>query len=611
MTIYEKNMSFFKDKAPQLYDTLSKETPLYHIYLKEMPDQDNCVIETKEAKCFLHSIYDMEHEIKMMLNQTDNDIDTIILFGIGNGHLLEYILKKYNKLHEVIIVEPSQQLFKRYLERHDISKLLKKDVSLTFIVNKKENFVADALYFYMLDSKKVSIVFHVSYCSLFNSYYNNLTSHLTKLLKVKTGDIRTFAGQWQLWLLNSIKNLKTQNTLPIESIIDIFRDKTVVLVSAGPSLNKNIHLLEKIKEKAIIFAVGSAIKVLDSHGIVPHFRVAIDANPAEYRVFEDINTVVSPLIFANPLYYEILPEYEGAKIRFILESEYLGKYIYQKAKIPYKEFLSGASVANATLNFLCDIGCKRIILMGQDLSYTEEGLHAKGVSSELEDKEWAKKHEYTLMNNIYGEKVYAIDPYLQMKYTIEATVKRYPNVEFLNATEGGLGIEGVANLTAQEVLDVRLKNESNIQFEDEITLCMDTKDIKHEYYEKLSQGLDIMKVELLEVIKLQDEMILSIKRLTKLKQKKVSTNRIENEIRYLESIENRLEEIAAYRDVIVHALQADLLSIKTRFSYKGSNLDKQNEAKEIIIVNTLAKTREFVNLAFRLIEGDYNSIKIK
>lgn len=615
MTIYEKNLKFLKDNAPSLHQTILEEIPLQQINLEKMPNQDNYIIESNEAKCFMQSIYNIGNETKMMLNNVENNVDTIILFGIGNGYALEYIIENYKNLYEIIVVEPSLQIFKAYLEEHDFTNLFKnkskKDLYTTFIVNKSEDFVVDTLYFKMLESKNISMVFHISYCSVFNSYYNNMTINLAKLLKVKTGDIVTFAGTWQLWLMNSIKNLKIKDTIPMESILDIFKGKTAVIVSAGPSLNKNIHLIEKLKEKAIIFAVGSAIKILDSKGIVPHFRVAIDGFPAENKIFNNIDTNASALMFTNQLYYEILPEYKGDKIRYILESEYLGKYIYKKVHIPFREFLSGASVANGTLNFLCELGCKRIIFMGQDLSYTEEGLHAKGLSTEKEDKKWVEKQKYTVVENIYGEKVYAIDAYLQMKYAMEATVKRYSNIEFLNATEGGLGIDGTENVKAQQVLDEKLKEEENIEIKEEIRSILSDENIKKEYDKKIKLGLYIMKEELLKVSEIQEEMIKFLGDLNKLKQKDVSLNRIENGIRYLETLEEKLEEIPVYKEVISRALQADLLSIKTNFGYKGSNREKIIESKEKIIVNTIAKVKEYVHLAYRLIEDDYSDIVIK
>lgn len=615
MKTYEKNMKFLKNNAPNLYKTLSEETPLQNIHIEKMTGCDNYIIESKEAKCFMHSLYSIENEVKMLLNNVENNVDTIILFGIGNGYALEYIIKNYENLYDIIVIEPSMQIFKAYLENHDFTNFFKnkskKNLNITFIVNKKEEFVVETLYFKMLESKKPSLVFHISYVSVFYSYYNRMTTDLAKLLKVKTGDIVTFAGQWQLWLMNSIKNLKVKNSIPIESILDIFKGKTAVIVSAGPSLNKNIHLIEKLKEKSIIFAVGSAIKILDSRGIVPHFRVAIDGTLAEKKVFKDIDTSTCPLIFANPLYYEILPKYNGHKFRFILESEYLGKYIYRKANIPFQEFFSGASVANGTLNFLCKVGFSRIIFMGQDLSYTEEGLHAKGVNSQKEDKEWTKKQNYTIVKNIYGEKVYSIGSYLQMKYTMEATINRYPKIEFLNATEGGLGIDGALNITAQGVINEKLKKEEKIFIENQILSRSSSTNIKKEYDEKMNQGLKIMKRELLEVTDIQQEMLRFLKKLTQLKRKNSSLNRIEGEIKYLETLQNRIEKITLYKEVITRALQSDLLSIKTNFGYKGSDREKIIESKEKIIINTAVKIKEYIDLAYRLIEDDYNDIVIK
>ncbi|MGO5065111.1 motility associated factor glycosyltransferase family protein [Clostridium sp. LCP25S3_F8] len=612
MVIYEKNLNFLKDNNPSLYKTVVEDSPLQKISLEKIDNQDNYIIRSNEAKCFMHSIYNIENETKMMFNNIENNVNTIILFGLGNGYTLNYIIKKYENLYDIIVIEPSLEIFKVYLENHDFTSFFKhkskKNLYMTFIVNQSEDSIVDEIAFEMMNSKNTAMIFHVSYCNVFNSYYNNMMINLSKQLKVNSGSIATLACQWQLWLFNSIKNLKVEDIIPIESIEDIFKGKTAVIVSAGPSLNKNIHLIEKLKEKAIILAVGSAIKVLESKGIVPHFRVALDAFPDEKKVVVDgIDTSSSILMFSNQLYYGILPEYEGGKIRYIVQSDYLGKYIYEKNNISYIEFGSGASVANGALNILCQLGCKRIIFMGQDLSYTEEGLHAKGVSTEKEDEEWSKKQEYRIVENIYGEKAYSITPYLQMKYTMESTVKKYPDIEFLNATEGGLGIDGTENIKARQVLDEKLKEEKNLKI-DEIQCRVGDEKRKKEYNEKIRNGLCIMKKELLEVSEIQNEIIMFIRKIDKLKQKNGSLNRMENEIRYLEAFKKRLEEIPVYKEVIIEALQADILSIQTGFRYKGSDRKKIIESKEKIIINTIIKVKEYVELAYKLIEGKYSDI---
>ncbi|NSJ93071.1 hypothetical protein G7A79_28900, partial [Coprococcus sp. MSK.21.13] len=98
MTIYEKNLKFLKDNAPSLHQTILEELPLQEINLEKMPNQDNYIIESNEAKCFMQSIYNIGNETKMMLNNVENNVDTIILFGIGNGYALEYIIENYKNL---------------------------------------------------------------------------------------------------------------------------------------------------------------------------------------------------------------------------------------------------------------------------------------------------------------------------------------------------------------------------------------------------------------------------------------------------------------------------------------------------------------------------------
>ncbi len=615
MNIYSKNKKFIKLNAPDLYKTLTAETPLQNIHIEKMPDQNNYIMESNEAKCFMHSIYNMENEIKMMLSSVENNVDTLILFGLGNGYALEHIINKYKNLYEIVVIEPSLEIFKEYLKNWDLAKMLKvkKNLSISFLVNKSEDFIVEILFSKMAQAKNPSMAFHVSYCCVFNTYYNNMTTKLFKYLKVRRTDISTFSVSWRLWLFNTIKNLKTERTIPVECIIDSLKGKTAVIVSAGPSLNKNIHMLEKLKEKALIFAVGSAIKILESRGIIPHFRVAIDGWPAEQKLFKNINTQTSALLFSESLYYEILPEYKGPKIRMALESGQATKYIYKKAGIDYQEFLSGASVANATVNFLCDIGLKRIVFMGQDLSYTEEGLHAKGLGEETEkrDQEHLAKKRYTVVENIYGEKVYTTDVFLSMKYSIEDTVKRHPNIEFINATEGGLGIDGSVNLTAQEVFESILEGAPFIHIQEEIDARIKDEKLQKEYHEKINKALDIMKEELNDIKIVLNDMMKFLNKLNKLKQKNASIRKMESEIRYLETLQKRMEEIPLYKEVIINDLSSDFLSIKTTFGYKGSDREKAVESKEKILLNTAVIVKEYVDLACGILDGKYKNMAIE
>jgi len=48
------------------------------------------------------------------------------------------------------------------------------------------------------------------------------------------------------------------------------------IVSAGPSLRKNMHLLREAKDKAIIIATQTMLRPLIDMGIEPHYVTSLD-----------------------------------------------------------------------------------------------------------------------------------------------------------------------------------------------------------------------------------------------------------------------------------------------------------------------------------------------
>lgn len=602
MSIYEANLNFFKSNAPQLYEILESELPLCKVEIEES-ELNNCILEANGISCFMHSAYNVENEMQHMFNDVENDVDTMVLFGIGNGYVLEYIVNEHKNLKRLIIVEPSLDVFKRFLKLYDCKLLFGNDwrneINITFIVNRDESFAAELIRQEIIKSKKLVNIIHVYFYNIYLDYYNNLNTTLVKQLKVTLGSLATVSTNWQMWLINSIRNLKQKSIIPIEYIQDIFKNKTVVIVSAGPSLNKNINTIKQLKDKAIIIAVGSAIKVLDSNGIVPHFRVAIDSHPGEKEVVSVEDTKVACLMFSNQLYTDIVSEYKGSKIRYILDSDFLGKYIYDKSGVQYIEFKNGPSVANGALDLVCNLCCKRVVFMGQDLSYTKEGLYAKGTTTAFkeEEKAWLDNQSYELVENIYGENVYAIHSFLQMKYVMEKTVKQYSQVEFLNATEGGLGIEGAYNVTAKEVLEKILINEDDFDLE-YLNLRINNSDITEKYADSLDIGLQVMKLELDKVINIQKDIVDSLIKIESRNNKNL--NKIENELFYIEKRRTNLLEISLYKDVIEPELRADIFSLIASYEYKGNNKDKLIESKLKILVGITNKVSENIEIMLEL-----------
>ena len=57
------------------------------------------------------------------------------------------------------------------------------------------------------------------------------------------------------------------------------------------SLDKNVHFLAQVQEKAVIIAVDTVLPTLLKNGIRPHFLTSIDPNNLTYEKFSDVVSV--------------------------------------------------------------------------------------------------------------------------------------------------------------------------------------------------------------------------------------------------------------------------------------------------------------------------------
>ncbi|WP_373845633.1 6-hydroxymethylpterin diphosphokinase MptE-like protein, partial [Clostridium sp.] len=69
---------------------------------------------------------------------------------------------------------------------------------------------------------------------------------------------------------NNFTNMKKLIESPsIECVKDKYKDIPAIIVSAGPSLDKNISELKRAEGKALIIATDAVLTTLKNHGIVP------------------------------------------------------------------------------------------------------------------------------------------------------------------------------------------------------------------------------------------------------------------------------------------------------------------------------------------------------
>ena len=98
-------------------------------------------------------------------------------------------------------------------------------------------------------------------------------------------NVHTIKALGMLWMTQGLANLKSVAlSANIASLKSHLKGFPVVIVSPGPSLDKNIHLLKALKGRAILMAAAQCAGALESAGVVPDFIVVADPGNLVYML---------------------------------------------------------------------------------------------------------------------------------------------------------------------------------------------------------------------------------------------------------------------------------------------------------------------------------------
>lgn len=263
--------------------------------------------------------------------------------------------------------------------------------------------------------------------------------------------------------------LEHYSIIQLRNIIDKYslQEMPAVLVSAGPSLDKNIDQLKKIQNSVFILAVDTALNTVLQHDIVPDMTISVDGHkPLE--LFKNERTKRIPIILSSQSNKKILPYVSDDRFYEISTYEFIAKFYEENGK-EVDALPTGGSVANNACSLLQLMGFHTIVFMGQDLAYPEGKLHTvEAYEQEQEIDKNSKRYVTTV--DIYGKEVFTEPNMLCYLQWFEYFVSVYKNIRFIDATEGGARIEGTEILTMEDVI----KEYGNIQY-DKTVLWKDIK----------------------------------------------------------------------------------------------------------------------------------------
>ena len=457
---------------------------------------------------YIGSYYNHKRDIDKFIKEIKdiNDNTIIVTYGVMDGeHLLELCKEEYKNI-KIIVFEKEEKLLQNIRKDKYYLKILKNKNIKIF---KFDEEVIEKIFSMEFTLGNVCNVKIINNHLLFD-YNNNemifISNCLKKFITHSVINLNTYKHFSERWFESFIGNFDyCLNSTFLSDIKDSVKNKPAIILSAGPSLEKNVSLLKECKDKFFIISGGRTLSKLKELNVKPDLCVIIDGDEISYDIVKDNIKIDTPLVFCNATNEKIVQNHIGKKIYDSTNIDFISPIIQKEQK----PLLEGGSVAHACINTAIHIGCNPIILIGQDLAYTNDKVHAN--FCELTEDKY--KHEEVLENiksendiyvdDIYGNKVRTSRSLNMFRENIEKIVKNNPNVKFINATEGGANIKGTEVITLREAINkysLKENIEKNIHLVE--TLSNDEKKMVVDEFNKSVEYLKEIKRKCNESIKL-------------------------------------------------------------------------------------------------------------
>lgn len=474
MTIYEKNSKTFAKNFPgwleEVEQYCEKREEELSIVVEDAYDGSRIFRIEKEGRAlYLNGKYEPQKAVEKWAGGFSkiSSASVYVFIGIGSGIYVKELLKHCKKKVTVIIYEPSVHIFMKALQTMDFSYEIQ-NFKMIFLI---EEYNSD-LFEYTLSQFMTydrlsffSFFVHPNYAELFPKSVLKCSKYANQLAASREVHKNTVIRYMGTFANNVLRNMRY---LPFHCKARqlggvIPTDIPAIIISAGPSLNKNILELKKAKNKAFFIAVDTAIKPLLNNGIIPDVFVIVDGlKPVSLIQVDGVSDVplVTPFVAAE----SVLEYHKGRKF-FFNDGSVIPEFIYGMCGMPFEWVESGGSVANNAFSLAVLIGFKTIIFVGQDLALTENKTHADGT---FEDKMKEEKFDTNLpcffeVESVDGGKVITRSDFDLYRLWFEEIIKSRKLDNVIDATEGGALIHGTKVMTLSEAIAKECHKEVDIK----------------------------------------------------------------------------------------------------------------------------------------------------
>jgi hypothetical protein len=397
----------------------------------------------------------------------------VVIFGLGTGQLARAVRAAYKV--PVVVYEPDPGVLRTVLEYGPL------DIGNIPVVSG----ISDLTYLWREFSARlveVRVLTTPGYYGAYPDEAKAFTEVIPSLLQRVAVSKATFQNRAKVWVEDIIDNVELlTHSPPFLTLEGRYEGVPAFIIGAGPSLDKNVHLLAEAAKKGIIIATNSGAVSLAKHGVEPQVICCIESIDSSSKLkdlFFIDRAVRAFSLSASPT---TLRTGQGPLLPV---HEMIAQYNKPLQDLTGHAGLSiSGSVSTLATSLARKLGCSPIVLVGQDLAYSNGKTYASGTGYESSSAVVDAKTGLIKLDwndevlRVHGEAQGVTRNYEPLRRvpawggegqvdsgagvagihnwfetTAELIKKSGTPIRFINATEGGVHLAGYEDLKLADVL---------------------------------------------------------------------------------------------------------------------------------------------------------------
>ncbi len=469
----QKNLDALRRSHPAIADLLAVAEP--HAGLmwsdSQQPEAPAAVIQSGEKRTTLAGRFRPLDDAQKLAESADLTRHAVIaLLGFGTGYHVRALASRMAGKSLLVIYEPDVSLLRAVLERFDYSNILAADGLILFVGDVDESQLTASMETIAgAVTQGVQFVTYPPARQLSAEACNAFMAKLTRVVAFCRTTVATTLVQSTTTCRNLSANLAHYAAgATVSDLAGAAAGYPAVLVSAGPSLARNVALLSEpgVRDRVVIIAVQTVLKPLLDRGIMPHYVTALDYHEISTRFYEGLPPLPDVTLVAEcKAHASILDGFPGP-VR-VLQNRFLD-LLLGPLRRPITPIQAGSTVAHLSLYLAQHLGCDPIILIGQDLGFSDGLYYCPGTAihdvwatelsifNTLEMMEWRRiaRHKSNLRKrtDVNGRPIYSDEQMLTYLAQFERDFAAAPQ-RIIDATEGGMPKQHTVAMTLREAME--------------------------------------------------------------------------------------------------------------------------------------------------------------